>query len=222
MICSLARERPGYLSSICEDGVVAEGYRGIRWNEIYATGAHRTNWDRKDPAPELVEFVRSREWVSGDRAVDLGCGTGSDAMFLASAGFETIGVDISAEAIAEASARGAAVGSPVTWLRADACDLPITEASQTLITDSACLHHFAKDQWNEYADEIERILRPTGTLVVRGVSRRHRDTNILREDWIDEVFGERRFRVDAITEIQLLGSDERTAPGLLAVIERTK
>jgi len=75
-----------------------------------AAGAAR-GWDR-GPGPELVDLVASGRLTPGllppGRAVDLGCGTGANVMFLAAHGFETVGVDFSKAAIEKASEEAAA------------------------------------------------------------------------------------------------------------------
>ena len=62
-------------------------------------------WD-KGPGPELVQLVESGRIspisVSPPRAVDLGCGTGANALYLAERGFQAVGVDFSTAAIARA------------------------------------------------------------------------------------------------------------------------
>lgn len=199
---------------------MADGYDDIQWDELYAAGEHLANWDRDEPAPELVELIEARGWPHGARAVDLGCGTGSDARYLAENGFDVTGVDISEAAIGEARKRSGP-DSPVTWVTADVCQLPLPDASQDLVTDGACLHHFSREQWDDYAREIARIMVPRGVLFVRGVSVRHRSTNVLRREWLEATFGSGAFRIESMRDFTLLGSGEREAPGLRAIILRT-
>lgn len=196
------------------------GYEDIPWDEIYAAGEHRDNWDRAEPAPELVELIEARGWPHGARAIDLGCGTGSDARYLADNGFAVTGVDISEVAIREAGERTAADVS-IDWVQADACSLPVEDASQDLVVDGACLHHFTREQWDDYAREVARILVPRGVLFVRGVSVKHRADNVLRREWIEQVFGSGDFRVESMRDFTLVGAGDREAPGLRAIILRT-
>jgi SAM-dependent methyltransferase len=80
-----------------------------RWayNILYRVGAAALprGWE-KGPGPELVELVASGR-ISPDRvkpsqAIDLGCGSGANVLFLAERGFEAIGVDFSKVAIERA------------------------------------------------------------------------------------------------------------------------
>ena len=80
-----------------------------RWayNLLYRVGAARfqRGWD-KGVGPELAELVASgriaHERVAPGRAVDLGCGTGANVVFLAEHGFEAVGVDFSKVAVEQA------------------------------------------------------------------------------------------------------------------------
>ena len=71
-------------------------------------------WDG-GPRQELVELVESGR-ISPSRAIDLGCGTGSNAVFLAQRGFDVTGVDYSSAAIEKARERARAAGAPVKFM----------------------------------------------------------------------------------------------------------
>jgi methylase of polypeptide subunit release factors len=71
------------------------------WDERYATG--NLPWDTGDPEPYLVELIE-RGTIAPGRALEVGCGTGTNALWLAARGFEVVGIDISPRAIAMAQA----------------------------------------------------------------------------------------------------------------------
>lgn len=70
------------------------------------------------PRQELVELVSSGRLRPG-RAVDLGCGTGANAVFLAQHGFEVTGIDFAPAALAKATAKAATAGVQVRFLEDD-------------------------------------------------------------------------------------------------------
>jgi SAM-dependent methyltransferase len=80
-----------------------------RWayDVLYRIGAAKRwrGWD-KGIGPELVELVESgritRESLAPGRAIDLGCGTGANILFLAERGFQGLGVDFSPVAVTKA------------------------------------------------------------------------------------------------------------------------
>jgi SAM-dependent methyltransferase len=73
------------------------------WNESYASG-ESLPWDTGTPDPLLVEVVESRAVVPG-RTLEIGCGTGTNAVFLAQHGFDVLGIDISEVAVEKARAK---------------------------------------------------------------------------------------------------------------------
>ena len=89
-----------------------------RWayNVLYRVGAARLQrgWD-KGAGPELVELVESGRITPPDRpgparAVDLGCGTGANVLFLAERRWDAVGVDFSSAAVSSARRAAAARG----------------------------------------------------------------------------------------------------------------
>jgi SAM-dependent methyltransferase len=114
------------------------------------------------PDENLVSYV-DRGLVTGGRALDLGCGNGRNALYLASLGFEVDAVDLSPVAIAHAqeAARGAA--GEARFLCGDAFS-PGTElrGRYDLIYDSGCFHHLPPHRRISYLTLLHRHLAPTG------------------------------------------------------------
>ena len=69
----------------------------------------RTPWDTGITPPEVVEIVAQR-FPRGGRAIDVGCGTGTNVVYLAQHGFDAAGIDASARAIALARRRAEQIG----------------------------------------------------------------------------------------------------------------
>jgi SAM-dependent methyltransferase len=92
---------------------------------LYRIGAARwkRGWD-SDAGPELVGLVEdgtlTPERLGGDRAIDLGCGSGANVLYLAGHGFDAVGVDFSAVAVRQARERASAMGlSRAAFLEGD-------------------------------------------------------------------------------------------------------
>lgn len=119
-------------------------------------------WNLEEPPQRLVEVVESKR-VSPCEAVDLGCGAGNYAVWLASKGFQMTGVDISPKAIelAVQSARKRSVSCRfiVGDLLGDVGRLTL---SFDFAYDWEALHHiFPKDR-ERYVHNVHRMLRPDG------------------------------------------------------------
>jgi SAM-dependent methyltransferase len=70
------------------------------WNQNYASG--QLPWEIGQPEPMLVELLGSGRLPAG-RALDVGCGTGTNVRYLASRGYRVVGVDIAPLAIEQAA-----------------------------------------------------------------------------------------------------------------------
>lgn len=151
------------------------------------------------------------------RALDLGCGAGADAVFLAEQGIETIGLDSNEHAIARARQRAEQLDVAVTWVMGDVLQLPFDDASFDLVLDRGCLHHVAPADQARYAQEVARVLRPGGTLLIREMNdARHAlavtDTSL--RDMIDGL------PLDLRSITTYRGRDEHHPRTMLAVFDR--
>src|SRR5262245_57667157 len=91
------------------------------WNQRYLE--KQTPWDTNQPSSELQRVLQEYQIAPG-RALDLGCGTGTNAVYLASRGFDVTGIDFAPTAIEAAKVRAASAGTNVRFLTGDAFKLP--------------------------------------------------------------------------------------------------
>jgi len=133
----------------------------------YRHGSPR--WDSAEPHPELKELVAGRP---PGRALDLGCGTGTDAIYVAQQGWDVVGVDFVPEAIETATQRASVAGSSprfvvgdVTQLRHAGVDGPFD-----LVLDTGCFHGIAAGLRGSYAAEVAAVAAPGADFYVAGLS----------------------------------------------------
>jgi len=129
----------------------------------------------------LPQFWLLRWWVARralalqqeGEAVDLGCGPGDLVFLLAqqAPGLRLTGVDLSAEMLAraEAGARRRGLEGQVSFRLGDAEAIPFPDGSLDLVVSSLSLHHWVQPV--AALDEIARVLRPGGSLVVLDLRR---------------------------------------------------
>ncbi len=110
------------------------------WNERYAVG-EPLPWDTGTPDPQLVEMVESGAIVPG-RALEIGCGTGTNAIFLAQHGFNVLGVDISDIAVSKARAKAHDL---CRFAVADFLEAPPAGDLFEFVFDRGCFHAFDDD-----------------------------------------------------------------------------
>ncbi|MFL5340004.1 MAG: class I SAM-dependent methyltransferase [Gemmataceae bacterium] len=134
------------------------------WESRYRTPGPPP-WDTGQPSAELrrrlAEFA-----VPPGRAVELGCGTGSNAVWLAQQGFEVTGIDISPTAIDRAKQRAAAAGVAVRFLAADVTRLQDLGTPFAFFFDRGCYHAVRRAGPEPYLRELARITAPGALGVV--------------------------------------------------------
>jgi len=129
----------------------------------------KPRWDTDEPRPELKEVLEGRP---PGRALDLGCGTGADATYLAQEGWEVVGVDFVAEAIEKAKARALDAGSTVRFVVGDVTKLRESgiDGPFDLLVDIGCYHAIPAGLRSAYAAEVSAVARPGADLYLAGIS----------------------------------------------------
>jgi SAM-dependent methyltransferase len=130
------------------------------WNERYAQ--RTTPWDTGRPSSELERILRERAIPRG-RALELGCGSGTNAVFLAVQGFDVTGVDLSPLAIEEARARADEAGVNVALLVADLLELPDLGPPFPFVFDRGVYHAVRREDLAGFLDTLSRVTAPGGT-----------------------------------------------------------
>jgi SAM-dependent methyltransferase len=119
-------------------------------------------WNLWAPPRLIVELVRSGRVVQC-QAVDLGCGAGNYAVWLALQGFDVTGIDLSAAAIALAEDLARSKGAPCRFIVSDLLEpTDAFDASFDFAYDWLVLHHVYPDDRPRYVANVHRLLRPGG------------------------------------------------------------
>ncbi|MFF4420803.1 class I SAM-dependent methyltransferase [Streptomyces sp. NPDC001549] len=137
------------------------------WDGFYADRSKPVPFFVPKPDENLVAYLEGGLIAPG-RALDLGCGPGRNALYLASLGFEVDAVDLSPAAIAWGEERAREAGARIRFHRGNAFDLAATTLSgpYDLIYDSGCFHHLPPHRRISYLALLERSLAPGGHLAL--------------------------------------------------------
>jgi SAM-dependent methyltransferase len=119
-------------------------------------------WEIGRPQPEVVRLADDGDFV-GD-VLDVGCGTGENALLLAARGRRVLGVDASPAAVERARAKAAERGLAVPFVVADALHLDRLRRRFETALDSGLFHAFGRDDRRAYAHSLCEVLAPGGTL----------------------------------------------------------
>jgi ubiquinone/menaquinone biosynthesis C-methylase UbiE len=130
----------------------------------------RPPWDTGISPPELLEFIESHP---PGRAIDIGCGTGTNVITLARSGWIVTGVDFVPRAVhlARQKIKAAAVQAEISVN--DATKLNGIPGPFDLALDIGCFHGLAQADQEKYLDQLDRILAPNGFWLMYGFFRPH-------------------------------------------------
>ncbi|MDA4119005.1 MAG: class I SAM-dependent methyltransferase [Thaumarchaeota archaeon] len=126
-----------------------EAYRGV------------PPWDIGRPQGEFERLAEQGK-VMGD-VIDVGCGTGENAIMFASMGHMVLGVDSSPLAIEKAKAKAKERKSQAEFMVADALDLPSTGRKFDAAIDCGLFHVFSDIERRSFAKSLRGVLNPEGT-----------------------------------------------------------
>jgi cyclopropane fatty-acyl-phospholipid synthase-like methyltransferase len=145
-----------------------------RWNERYEKGD--VPWDTGRPSSEL-QRVLVEAGIQPCRTLELGCGTGTNAVWLAQQGFDVTACDISSLATEQARRSAESAGVNVRFLLADVLH-PSAELSGPFdfLFDRGCYHAVRRDDVAGYLQTVRSLTRPGSlALVLAGNAREPHD-----------------------------------------------
>ena len=120
-------------------------------------------WNSENPPDVLVELVADGK-VRPCKTIDLGCGAGNYAIYLAGLGFDVTGIDSSPTAITIAGESAKKRGVPCRFIVADLLgDLREVTDMFDFAFDWEFLHHIFPEDRETYMKNVYKILRPGAT-----------------------------------------------------------
>jgi SAM-dependent methyltransferase len=148
----------------------------LRWYHLVYRLFYRVGlivWEREDPPSELIMLIEGSSALPPGRALDLGCGTGTDTIYMAAHGWEVTGVDMVTKALVTARRRAAAAGVSARFVNGDVTrlqDLGLG-GDHTLVLDFGCYHTLPEDQRSAYVNSVSSATPQGGTLLLYGFAR---------------------------------------------------
>lgn len=153
-------------------GVLPHGPDGIRlverWDRAYRDGK-RPPWDTGLPAPDLKRAVENGD-LKPCRTVVLGCGSGTNAIYLAGKGFDVTAIDVAPTALGIAQAKAEKAGVSVRWVLADVLNLPELKPF-ALIFDRGCYHNVRYVDAAGFVESTRKLSRPGTRFLLLSLNR---------------------------------------------------
>lgn len=135
-------------------------FRRLRFAWLYL---RRPPWDSGITPPELFDFIATHP---PGRAIDLGCGTGTNIITLAQNGWRVTGVDFIPKAIRTAKHKTKNANVQADLHVGDVTDLRGINGPYDFALDIGCFH--GVDNKSAYLDELDRLLAPGGHWLMYG------------------------------------------------------
>lgn len=137
------------------------------WEYLYKTStAQQLPWELGGPDVCLVQLIEQKKIPAKATVLDIGCGLGSAAVYLAALGYRVTAIDLSPTAIEKAKQKSQHVGVTVSWLVGDAVTIKLPRQRFDLVYDRGCLQHLPREQWTPYRQQVVKALKPKGRYAV--------------------------------------------------------
>ena len=199
-----------------------ERMTGLPWDASYHDGP--APWDLEQPQPAIVRLATSGAFSGA--VLDVGCGTGENALHIASLGLSVLGVDVAETALELARAKAKERNIQAEFSLADALQLERLGRKFESVIDCGLFHTFDASEQPAYAASLAAATAPGGVLYVLCFSDQGSDigphpvSEANLRTAFDASIG---WRVASIQpdRVQTRFHDEQGAPAWLATIERS-
>ncbi|MHA1924802.1 MAG: class I SAM-dependent methyltransferase [Candidatus Thorarchaeota archaeon] len=135
-------------------------------------GAYETTppWDIGHPQSVVIDLNESGELAG--RILDVGCGTGENAIFLADRGSDVVGIDFTQRAIEIAQVKSFERDVDIEFLVGDVLELDyhFREMEFDVVLDSGLFHTLIDEERPLYVEQVTRVLKPGGSFFMLSFS----------------------------------------------------
>lgn len=135
----------------------------IDWNQQYVQA--QTPWDSGVPSQHLTALVDEGR-VKPCRVLEVGCGTGTNAIYLAQQGFDVTAIDLSPEALRQAREKANKANLKINFIEADVTKLPDLGAPFPFVFDRGTYHCVRKVDVAAFQKMLKKVVAPGGHFYV--------------------------------------------------------
>jgi SAM-dependent methyltransferase len=149
---------------------------GLRWYQVVYRVLYRVGlvfWQRNAPPDDLVALIEGPSALPAGRALELGCGTGIDSVYLATRGWDITAVDMVPKALAAARRGASTAGVTPRFIEGDVTRLPDLGVGDgyDLVLDFGCFHTLPEDRRPAYVAGVSGAAARGATLLLYGFKR---------------------------------------------------
>jgi SAM-dependent methyltransferase len=132
----------------------------MKWEARWSSPGYTPPWRGRPVSKEVVAAVAEEWFAPGDRALDVGCGAGELTAWLAGRGFQALGIDFAAAAIARAQSAHGKVPGDLDFQVLDICAAPPSRGGFGAIVDRGCFHSIAQRRLPDYVKNVAAACTP--------------------------------------------------------------
>ncbi|MFZ0041359.1 MAG: class I SAM-dependent methyltransferase, partial [Solirubrobacteraceae bacterium] len=132
------------------------------WDASYRDGP--PPWDIGQPQPAILHLAGEAAFIG--TVLDVGCGTGDNALHIASLGVPVVGIDVAETAVSIAREKAAARGTDPEFLVGDALHLGRLGRRFGTVLDCGLFHTFESDERRDYVASLASVTSRGGNLYV--------------------------------------------------------
>ncbi len=129
------------------------------WRFEWRYWSNRAPWDTQITPQEVMAFL---DQAHPGRALDLGCGTGTNAITLAKHHWKVTAIDFAPKAIRTARCKAGVAGVSIDFHVGDVADLSFLKGPYDYALDIGCLFGLKPQNQQQYAQGLARLLAPGG------------------------------------------------------------
>jgi SAM-dependent methyltransferase len=127
-----------------------------RWSEEDAPRP----WMDRGTSKQILEAVDTGWFPAGGLVLDIGCGSGEVAHWLAERGFPALGVDFASAAIERARARCGEIPGRLEYRTLDIVREKPPDRPYSILLDRGCLHSIPRVDWSTYVRNVASVSTP--------------------------------------------------------------
>lgn len=155
------------------------------FEQMYRKGS--VPWDSGKPYQQLVDYVDQNNPC---RVLDVGCGTGTDAIYLAKNGFEVKGIDISEKAVKIAESKAQKIGISIDFRLGNVLDMPFENETFEFVNDNGCFHSLQKSVQKTFVKEVSRVMKPRARYLMKCFSEHPSNPHRISQEEVGQCFSE--------------------------------
>jgi len=147
-------------------GVDNVGSEYEEWDQIYRRyPLESLPWELGRPRKVLVDLIE-KELIKPGKTLDICCGAGTNAVYLAKKGFQVVGIDISSKAVEYAKKKAEQANVKIKFMVQNFLKLPFGDEEFDFVFDMGCFHHVEVRDRDPFIEGVYRVLKKGGFYLI--------------------------------------------------------